>query len=159
MFQWNDWQHWWFGTCWIKWQHNLTVCTKRQSDAVHSVVLVHFTHYFVCQKRKWFVRTCVYMCVCVLPIISDYVLPTYIYHSRTKIFWDLRIYFYLYAFPERTLPARPARWAAEAWDTGTTTRESVWVSGLNHRSFTNPQSTTARKLVNILSSILKPVKN
>jgi hypothetical protein len=30
---------------------------------------------------------------------------------------------------------------------------------LNHRSFTNPQSTTARKLVNILSSILKPVKN
>jgi len=45
--------------------------------------------------------------------------------SVQSIFRLVLTYFYLYAFPERILPARPARWSADACDTGTTTRESV----------------------------------
>lgn len=49
---------------------------------------------------------------------------------------------YLYTFPGFVLPARPALCSADALEVGTITRESVKLSGLNHRIFTNPQSTT-----------------
>lgn len=53
---------------------------------------------------------------------------------------------HLYDFPVRTRPARPARWSAEAFDTGTITREFVCVSASNQGILTNPQSITVCKL-------------
>lgn len=49
---------------------------------------------------------------------------------------------YLNAFPVRTRPARPARWSAEALDTGTITRLFVCVSASNQGILTKPQSIT-----------------
>lgn len=49
---------------------------------------------------------------------------------------------YLYTFPGRSLPARPALWIADALDIGTVIKESAPNFELNHFNFTNPQSIT-----------------
>lgn len=63
--------------------------------------------------------------------------------------YSLASLLYLNAFPVRMRPARPARWSAEALDTGTIMRLFVCVSASNQGILTKPQSITAHYKVTL----------
>ncbi len=54
--------------------------------------------------------------------------------------------------PGETRPARPARWLAEALDTGVTISDSMPVRGLNVVYFENPESIT-KTILSIVSEV------